>query len=159
MKTLMTVIALLLTIGTSSLTAQAAPQQPQQRTRTMIYMVSSRDTPCGSRTVAVPITVQGPRVLTQSLQVLLNTPDPHHPEYFTALEPHKLTLQSVAITPQGTAVIRLRGSIEVANACDAARSRAQLERTALQFPSVKRVNITLNGEALASALRRAVRQQ
>ena len=154
----MTVIALLLTIGTSSLTAQAAPQQLQQ-TRTRIYMISSRDTPCGSRTVAVPITVQGPRVLTQSLQVLLNTPDPHHPEYFTALEPHQLRIQSVTINRQGTAVIRLTGTIDVANACDAARSRAQLERTALQFPSVRRVNIYLNGEALESALRQAIRQQ
>ena len=159
MKTLMTVIALLLTIGTSSLTAQAAPQELLQGTRTRIYMIGEGDTPCGSRTVAIPITVQGPRVLTQSLQVLLNTPDPHHPEYFTALEPHQLRLASVTINRQGTAVIRLTGTIEVANACDAARSRAQLERTALQFPSVKRVNIFLNGEALESALRKAIRQQ
>ena len=57
----------------------------------------------------------------------------------------KLTLESVNITRQGTAVIRLRGSMDVANACDAARSRAQLQRTALQFPSVKRVAIYLNG--------------
>ncbi len=51
------------------------------------------------------------------------------------------------------------GTIEVANAFGAARSRAQLERTALQFPSVKRVTISLNGEALESALRKAIRQQ
>ncbi len=159
MKTLMTIIALLIAIGTSSLTVQATSFELRQRIRTNIYMISSRDTPCGSSTVPIPITVQGPRVLTQSLQVLLNTPDPHHPEYFTALEPHQLRLASVAITRQGTAVIRLRGTIDVANACDAARSRAQLERTALQFPSVRRVNISLNGEALESALRKAIRQQ
>ena len=145
MNTLMTVIALLITIGTSTLQGQVARPELQQQIRTRIYMISSRDTPCGSSTVPIPITVQGPRVLTQSLQVFLTTPDPHHPEYFTALEPHDLTLESVNITRQGTAVIRLRGSIDVANACDAARSRAQLERTALQFPSVKRVTIYLNG--------------
>ena len=145
MNTLMTIIALLITIGTSTLQGQVARPELQQQIRTRIYMISSRDTPCGSSTVPIPITVQGPRVLTQSLQVLLNTPDPHHPEYFTALEPHDLTLESVSITRQGTAVIRLRGSIDVANACDAARSRAQLQRTALQFPSVKRVAIYLNG--------------
>ena len=141
MNTLMTIIALLITIGTSMLPRQAARQELQQHVRTRIYMIASRDTLCGSSTVALPITVQGPRVLTQSLQVLLNTPDPHHPEYFTALEPHNLTLELVSITRQGTAEIRLRGSIDVANACDAARSRAQIERTALQFPSVKRVTI------------------
>ena len=145
MKTLMTIIALLIAIGTSSLTVQATSFELRQRIRTNIYMISSRDTPCGSRTVPVPITVDGPRVLTQSLHVLLSTPDPHHPEYFTALEPHNLKLASVNITRRGTAEIRLRGSIDVTNACDAARSRAQLERTALQFPSVKRVTIYLNG--------------
>ena len=145
MNTLMTIIVLLITIGTSTLPGQTARQELQQQVRTRIYMIASRDTPCGSSTVPIPITVQGPRVLTQSLQVLLNTPDPHHPEYFTALEPHKLTLASVSITRQGTAVIRLRGSIDIAGACDVARSRAQIERTALQFPSVKRVTIYLNG--------------
>jgi hypothetical protein len=145
MNTLITIIALLSTIGTSTLRGQAARQELQQQVRTRIYMISSRDTPCGSSTVPIPITVQGPRVLTQSLQVLLNTPDPHHPEYFTALEPHNLTLASVNITRQGTAEIRLRGSIAFNSPCDAARSRAQLERTALQFPTVKRVTIYLNG--------------
>src|SRR3712207_2798414 len=96
-KILMTVIAFLLSIGTVSASVQATGQQFQQRTSTMIYMVSSRDNPCGSRTVPIRISVQGPRVLTQSLQVLLNTPDPHHPEYFTALEPHDLELRSVTI--------------------------------------------------------------
>ena len=145
MNTLMTIIALLITIGTSTMPGQAARLELQQQVRTRIYMISSRDTPCGTSTVPIPITVQGPRVLTQSLQVLLSTRDPHHPEYFTALEPHNLTLQSVNITRQGTAEIRLRGSIDVGDACDAARSRAQIERTALQFPSVKRVAIYLNG--------------
>jgi len=159
MKTLMTIIALLLTIGAIGPTAQAAGQNAQWQARTKIYMISSRDTPCGSSTVAIPVTVQGPRVLTQSLQVLLNTPDPHHPEYYTALEPHDLALQSVAINRQGTATIRLSGSIEVGNACDAARSRAQLERTALQFPTVKRVNIYLNGEDLGAALAKRVPQK
>ncbi|HZG67375.1 MAG TPA: hypothetical protein VEZ12_11570 [Herpetosiphonaceae bacterium] len=92
MNTLMTIIALLITIGTSTLQGQVARQELQQQIRTRIYMISSRDIPCGSSTVPLPITVQGPRVLSQSLQVLLNTPDPHHPEYFTALEPHDLTL-------------------------------------------------------------------
>ena len=145
MNTLMTIIALLITIGTSTLQGQAARQELQQQVRTRIYMIASQDTPCGSSTVPIPITVQGPRVLTQSLQVLLSTPDPHHPEYFTALEPHDLTLESVNFIWQETADMRLRGSIDVANACDAARSRAQIERTALQFPSVKRVTIYLNG--------------
>jgi len=153
----MTVIAFLLSIGTVSASVQATGQQFQQRTSTMIYMVSSRDNPCGSRTVPIRISVQGPRVLTQSLQVLLNTPDPHHPEYFTALEPHDLELRSVTINRQGTADIRLSGSIDVGDACDAARSRAQLERTALQFASVKRVNIYLNGEKFESALSKALR--
>ncbi len=146
MNTLMTIIVLLIAIGTSHLPGQRPDQAFQQRVRTKIYMISSPDSPCGSSTVPLPITVHGPRVLTQSLQVLLNTPDPHHPEYFTALEPHELTLALVNITRQGTADIRLRGSIDVASACDAARSRAQIERTALQFPSVKRVNIYLNGK-------------
>ena len=146
MNTLMTVVALLLSIGTGYPQMETGHLEHQQQSiRTRIYMIAARDTPCGSSTVPVPITVQGPRVLTESLQVLLNTPDPHHPEYFTALDPHELTLQSVSITRQGTAVIRLRGSIDIANTCDAARSRAQLERTALQFPSVKRVAIYING--------------
>lgn len=64
-----------------------------------------------------------------------------------------LRLQSVSIS-RGTATIRIKGEGPfVAGICDEPRITEQIEATARQFPTVKRVKVFVNGRTLASAIR------
>lgn len=58
-----------------------------------------------------------------------------------------------------TAKIHLDGYLEWGNACDAARVRLQLERTALQFRDLERVEIDVGGRPLDELLAAAGRRR
>lgn len=63
-----------------------------------------------------------------------------------------LTLKSVTIQNQ-TATIRISGNVFVAGICDEPRIVGQIEATARQFPTVKRVRVFLGNQPLAQAIR------
>ena len=63
-----------------------------------------------------------------------------------------LRLQSVSIQQQ-TATIRISGEVFVAGICDEPRIIGQIEETARQFPTVKRVNVFIGRRTLADAIR------
>jgi hypothetical protein len=63
-----------------------------------------------------------------------------------------LALESVGIR-KGTATINITGQISVAGVCDEPRIIGQIEATARQFPSVKRVRVLVNGRRLADVIR------
>ncbi len=64
-----------------------------------------------------------------------------------------LKLKSVAIR-RGIATIHIVGEGPfVAGVCDVPRITEQIEATAKQFPTVKRVRVFINGRSLASAIR------
>jgi spore germination protein GerM len=64
-----------------------------------------------------------------------------------------LRLKSVSIR-RGTATIYIVGEgPRVAGICDVPRITEQIEATAKQFPTVKRVKVFVNGRTLASAIR------
>jgi hypothetical protein len=63
----------------------------------------------------------------------------------------KLKVKSVAITKR-VAVIRLTGELISAGHCEDPRIEAQLTEVALQFPSVKKVSVFVNGVALGKLL-------
>ncbi len=54
-----------------------------------------------------------------------------------------------------TAQIHLDGYLELGDSCDAARVRSQLERTALQFRDLDRVEIDIGGRPLEDLLNQA----
>ncbi|MDQ6673168.1 MAG: DUF4232 domain-containing protein [Chloroflexota bacterium] len=76
-------------------------------------------------------------------------PDSH---LYTALYQSHLDIESLNITSDGTAVIRLAGALQLGGVCDGPRVEAQLRRTALQFSTVHEVQVWLNGRPLMDAL-------
>jgi hypothetical protein len=66
---------------------------------------------------------------------------------------NSLKIKSVSVT-KGTANIRLTGNgPAVAGICDEPRITSQIEATARQFPTVKRVTVFVNNQTLAEAIR------
>jgi hypothetical protein len=63
----------------------------------------------------------------------------------------KLKVKSVAITKR-VAVIKLTGELISAGHCEDPRIEAQLTEVALQFPSVRKVSVFVNGVALSKLL-------
>lgn len=63
-----------------------------------------------------------------------------------------LKLQSVSVN-KGTATIKINGTLRVAGICDEPRIIEQIETTAKQFSTVKRVKVQLDGKPLAEAIR------
>jgi hypothetical protein len=71
--------------------------------------------------------------------------------YHNALYRSKLTLESVSIENR-EAIIRLSGTLTLGGVCDEPRVRAQLRETALQYATVDRVSIFINGTPLDEVL-------
>jgi hypothetical protein len=67
------------------------------------------------------------------------------------LSKSRLRVKSVAVR-NGTAVVRLTGRLVSAGVCEDPRIEAQLTETALQFPTVERVSVFVNGVALSKLL-------
>lgn len=63
-----------------------------------------------------------------------------------------LKLASVVVK-KGTATIHISGEISVAGVCDEPRIVKQIEETARQFKTVKRVRVYVNGRPLAEVIR------
>jgi Sporulation and spore germination len=63
-----------------------------------------------------------------------------------------LKVKSVSLT-KGTATIKITGRLLVAGICDEPRITEQIEATAKQFPTVKRVKVFVNGTPLKEAIR------
>jgi hypothetical protein len=70
---------------------------------------------------------------------------------YNALAESSLHVDSVSLQ-NGTATIGLAGRLSLGGVCDDPRVEAQVRSTALQFPSVSDVRITLNGVPLTEAL-------
>jgi hypothetical protein len=70
---------------------------------------------------------------------------------YNALAESSLHVDSVSLQ-SGTATIGLVGRLSLGGVCDDPRVEVQIRSTALQFPSVSDVRITLNGAPLTEAL-------
>jgi spore germination protein GerM len=90
---------------------------------------------------------QSPAPLAAALKALFVEPEGSQPdtEYnFIARTKSTLTFDRATIT-SGTANIYLKGSLSgLAGVCDDPRAAIQIEETALQFPTVKKVQLYLN---------------
>jgi hypothetical protein len=111
----------------------------------------------GDRPVAIDVAL--PRrqpALEGALAVLLATKDRFdiRSGLLHALYPSPLRLRGIDRSGK-TARIHLDGYLELGDACDAARVRMQLERTALQFRDLDRVEIDIGGRPLDELLAEA----
>lgn len=110
---------------------------------------------CGDSLVAVTRTIKKTTApLTAALSELLSTPSQSDatPALENFWKGRNLTVQSVSIS-NGTATIRLSGEVFVAGICDEPRIQSQIEATARQFPTVKRVKVFMGKRTLADAIR------
>ena len=115
---------------------------------------AGRKVGCNDSVVAVRRAV--PRAsapLRAALEELLRQPAQGGPgrQMHNALHQPKLKLGRVFVR-RGEAVIHLNGLLVTGGTCDAPRVEAQLEETARQFPSVRRVKVYVNGTPLADYL-------
>lgn len=92
--------------------------------------------------------------LTAAINELLATP--RHPAGNPRLDNfwkgRNLKVRSVVIR-NNTATIHLTGEVFVAGICDMPRIESQIEETARQFPSVKRVKVFIGRQTLRNAIR------
>jgi spore germination protein GerM len=112
---------------------------------------------CGDSLVAVTRTIKKTAApLTAAIRELLQTPQHSGVDGSPKLENfwkgRNLKVRSVSIVNR-TATIRLSGSVSVAGVCDEPRIESQIDATARQFPTVKRVKVFIGKQALAAAIR------
>lgn len=116
--------------------------------------VSGKKIGCGDSVVAVVTQVADPAApLRGTLDNLLAVHSQFYGQsgLYNALFRSDLKLKSVTIKNE-VAEIQLTGSLTLGGVCDSPRVQAQLEETALQFATVKSVNITINGKRLQDLL-------
>ena len=72
-------------------------------------------------------------------------------DLYDSLYQSDLSIDSLDIQ-DGVATIRLSGAMQLGGVCDAPRFQAQLEQTALQFSTIKQVDIFINDKPLSQVL-------
>ena len=109
---------------------------------------------CGDSVVAVTRELRPTRTpLRAALEELLRIPMTYgsDPELYNALSQSELRLVSVSVR-RGMARLSFAGRLVTGGVCDGPRVRAQIEETALQFPTVKKVKVFINGLPLSKYL-------
>ncbi len=101
---------------------------------------------CGDSIVAVDRSITPTSMpLTAAIQELLSIHSQNYGQsgLYNALYQSNLQVSAVALV-NGTATIRLTGKFLLGGVCDNPRFRAQINETALQFSTVKRVSVFIN---------------
>jgi hypothetical protein len=112
--------------------------------------ISGRKIGCGDSLVPVVRRLTPTSMpLTAAYRLLLNDHHMHDGQsgLYNALYQSRLRLQSATVVA-GTARVRLTGTMQLNGECDNPRVGAQLRQIALQFPTVHRVEISINGVPL-----------
>ena len=110
---------------------------------------------CGDSLVPVTRTIKKTAApLTAAVSELLKTSQQTEgtPRLENFWKGRNLKVKSVSIRNQ-TATIQLSGEVFVAGVCDGPRIQGQIEETARQFPSVKKVKVFIGKRTLAEAIR------
>lgn len=109
---------------------------------------------CGDSLVAVTKKIAPTKApLTAALRLTIG----NHKQFlgqsglYNALYQAHLTLNKATVS-KGTATIHLTGKLRLGGVCDAPRVRAQLRHAALQFHTVDRVYVYVNGVPLSRAV-------
>lgn len=141
---------------------EATPVQKTQEVKVYLVVVgddgySGKRIGCGDSLVAVTRTInKSTTPLKAALEELLAMPretkrDLPKEDLGNYVFGPDLKLSSVSIS-KGTATIRFSGAISVAGICDEPRITEQIEATAKQFPTVKRVKVFVGNRTLRYAI-------
>lgn len=134
----------------------------QRRQGVKVYLVAvgdngkaGRKIGCDDSLVAVTRTIRRtPAPLKAALHELLSTPSEtgENPKLQNFWKGKNLKVRSVSIR-KSTATIHISGEVFVAGVCDQPRIESQIEETARQFPTVKRVKVFIGKRTLQDAIR------
>jgi len=116
--------------------------------------VSGKLVGCGDSAVAANVEVPYTTgVLRAAMVKLLSVKDQNYGQsgLYNALYQSSLKLSGLALK-DGVATIHLTGKVTLGGECDNPRVGSQLEETALQFSTVKKVTIYINNVELTKAL-------
>ncbi len=126
-----------------------------------IYLIAIDDNgqagiPVGCGDSAVPVQVQvepTQGVLKAALEALLSIKEQYYGQsgLYNALYQSDLQVESIKIT-DGEAQVYLTGSLILGGECDNPRVEAQLTETVLQYSTVTKASIYMNGKPLADAI-------
>jgi spore germination protein GerM len=136
---------------------KAMPVQKTQEVK--VYLVALSDAGksgkkigCDDSLVAVKRTINATAApLKAAIEELLASPHESDGQLGNYVFGPNLKLKSVSIS-KGTATIRFSGEISVAGICDEPRITEQIEATAKQFPTVKRVKVYVGNKTLKYAI-------
>jgi len=131
-------------------------------TRTNVYLIalgddgqSGKEIGCDDSVVPVEVEIE-PTIapLTAALEKLLTIDGREYGQsgLHNALYRSDLTLVSASVV-DGEAVVRLSGTLTLGGVCDEPRVQAQLRETVLQYDTVDRVSIFVNGSPLEELMR------
>jgi spore germination protein GerM len=146
--------------ATRAETVAAKEAAALQKTRDVkVYLVavngagkSGKKIGCGDSLVAVTRTIKATgSPLKAALQELVAAPHEDNGKLGNYVFGPDLKVQSVSVS-KGTATIRFSGEISVAGICDEPRIVEQIEATAMQFPTVKRVKVFVGKQTLKEAI-------
>ena len=159
MRRLLTAVCLLLVAAS----AAAIPAvQSKQRTREVkVYLVALDDNGkrgrrigCNDSLVPVTRTVAAAGApLKAAVEELLAVPREYEGNLGNYWAGEGLRVRSAVVSRNGSATIRIEGTLPVAGVCDVPRIEEQVKATARQFRGVRSVRVLLNGERLADAIR------
>jgi hypothetical protein len=129
--------------------------------RVKLYLIAVNDNGiagkkigCNDSLVAVDREIPATNApLTAALNLLFSLTDKNYGQsgLYNVLYQSKLEIDSAAIV-SGKATIHLSGSLVLSGVCDNPRVQAEIEQVALQFSTVKTVDVFLNGKSLQQAL-------
>jgi hypothetical protein len=156
------VVILATAVGRHDLVARAqVAGDPARRVTIKLFFValgdagrSGKKIGCDDSLVAVDRAIPTTDTpLAAAIAELVSLRDKHHGQsgLSNALAQSSLKVQSVKVV-DGTAEIRLAGSITLSGACDAPRVDSQIRETALQFPAITRVSVFVNDVPLERVL-------
>jgi hypothetical protein len=139
----------------------ATPEEQAGFTRTDIYLIavgddgqSGQEIGCDDSVIPVEVEIE-PTIapLTAAMEKLLALKAKEYGQsgLYNALYRSDLTVESIDIENR-EAIIELSGTLRMGGVCDEPRVRAQLRQTALQYETVDRVSIYIDGTPLGEIL-------
>jgi len=153
-------VGLVLISGLFTINPGSVAAQPRQQIK--VYLVAIGDNGQAGKKIGcedslVPVTRKIKKTaapLKAALEELLSTPPEtgENPKLQNFWKGRNLRVRSVSIR-RATATIHISGEVFVAGICDQPRIESQIEETALQFPTVKRVKVFIGKRTLADAIR------
>jgi hypothetical protein len=150
--------------GAGSPTQTQTTQSPTSTgtTQVNIYLIALEDNGqtgekigCGDSVIPVKRTISATKTPLQAAYkelLSIKTRDYGQSGFYNSLYSSALTFKSANIDARGKATVQLTGQVSLGGVCDSPRFKAQLEKTAMQFPTVKSIFITINDKPLDEIL-------